>query len=38
MAQQQFLINGPSDIRQYVFPVHALSPAVFPVPLGGEYP
>jgi hypothetical protein len=26
IAQQQFLIEGPSDIRQQVFPVHRLPP------------
>ena len=30
VAQQQFLIDGPRDIRQQVFPVHRLSPQPLP--------
>jgi hypothetical protein len=29
VTQQQFLIDGPGDIRQQMFPVHCSSPAVF---------
>ena len=30
VAQQQFLIDGPRDIRQQVFPVHQLPPQPLP--------
>ena len=33
MAQQQFLIDGPGDIRQQVFPVHRLPPQPLPFQL-----
>src|SRR5215831_5507794 len=31
VAQQQFLIDGPRDIRQQVSPVHPLSPVTFAI-------
>ena len=37
IAQQQFLIDGPRDRRQQVFPVHGLSPAAFGAPIDAEY-
>ena len=38
ITQQQFLIDGPGDIRQQVFPVHALSLGAFSISSPGEYP
>jgi hypothetical protein len=38
ITQQQFLIDGPGDIRQQVFPVHAPSSGAFSFFIPGEYP
>ena len=38
VAQQQFLIDGPRDIREQVVPIHRLSPIVVTVHIPGEYP
>ena len=37
VAQQEFLIDGPRDICQQMFPVHRLSPTAFTVHIAGEY-
>src|SRR5262249_21650985 len=38
VAPQQFLIDGSSNTREQVFPLHPLSPATLAVPIAGEYP
>src|SRR5262249_26284955 len=38
VAQQWFLIDSPSDIREQVFPIHRLSPVVVTVHIAGVYP
>ena len=37
ITHQQFLIDGPRDRRQQVFPVHCLSPAACTVHIDKEY-
>jgi hypothetical protein len=37
MAHQEFLIDGPRDLRQQAFPTHRLPPSAFAVPLDTEY-